>query len=86
MDNIIKVNRGRLWDVCIFAEGGRRRKPSDPDEINVNLPLKKGAFHILKELKYDLLIVKISGGNRLMFSQANYLRQGTFMIELLDLI
>jgi hypothetical protein len=36
--------------VCVSAEGGWRRKKSEYGELNVTLPLKKGAFHIAKTL------------------------------------
>jgi hypothetical protein len=50
MEKVAQIAKNINRDVCVFAEGARRRKMSDPNEINVNIPLKKGAFHILKEL------------------------------------
>lgn len=67
--------------VCVSAEGSRRRKRSEFGKCNVNLPLKKGAFHILKKLKYDLLVVKIIGGSRLMPTGQYYLNQGSFTVS-----
>lgn len=70
----------RKRDVCVFAEGTRRRKRSEFNQTNVTLPLKKGAFHILKEIKYDLIIVKIIGGTRLMPTGYKGIKSGAFYV------
>lgn len=66
-------------------EGQRRRKKSEPDQINL-LPLKKGPFHLALSLEFDIVVVIIVGSSRVWGADSYLPRKGTIFVKCLKKI
>ena len=78
LDQAAQIIREKKKSVCIYPEGTRRRKLSEPTGEYL-LPFKKGPFHMAKKAQVPIIPLTFQGLNRL--TRSLFVKPGTILIR-----
>lgn len=78
LDQAAQIIKEKKKSVCIYPEGTRRRKLSEPSGEYL-LPFKKGPFHMAKKAQAPIIPLTFQGLNRL--TRGLLVKSGTILIR-----
>ena len=81
LDQAALIIKEKKKSVCIYPEGTRRRKLSEPSGEYL-LPFKKGPFHMAKKAQAPIIPLTFQGLNRL--TRGLLVKPGTILIRFCD--